>query len=172
MDKINRYELRVVQRYSADGEGDIETDASMKLEPRGRYVLFEDVVLLLAAQQGASVILPERMVVPGPLWKDARQPYGNPLNHAEIEAAKSFNLALDEVVRLNATAAPKPAAADVKGLVEALELARETVATVAQYWPTECNTLSARERAKRRLARIDTTLAAYKAQGGEHGPGH
>ena len=49
-----------------------------------------------------GVVMPERWNVPRPMWKDARQPYGNPLNHADIEAAEKFNLALDEVARLNA----------------------------------------------------------------------
>ena len=49
-----------------------------------------------------GVVMPEGWNVPRPMWKDARQPYGNPLNHADIEAAEKFNLALDEVARLNA----------------------------------------------------------------------
>lgn len=49
-----------------------------------------------------GVVMPERWNVPRPMWNDARQPYGNPLNHADIEAAEKFNLALDEVARLNA----------------------------------------------------------------------
>lgn len=62
-----------------------------------------------------GVVMPERWNVPRPMWKDVRQPYGNPLNHADIEAAEKFNLALDEVARLNAAqAAP---AADA-GLVD------------------------------------------------------
>ena len=64
-----------------------------------------------------GVVMPERWNVPRPMWKDARQPYGNPLNHADIEAAEKFNLALDEVARLNA--APAAPAADA-GMVEAL----------------------------------------------------
>lgn len=52
-----------------------------------------------------GVVMPERWNVPRPMWKDARQPYGNPLNHADIEAAEKFNLALDEVARLNAAPA-------------------------------------------------------------------
>ena len=56
----------------------------------------------LAALKAQGVVMPERWNVPRPMWKDARQPYGNPLNHADIEAAEKFNLALDEVARLNA----------------------------------------------------------------------
>ncbi len=52
--------------------------------------------------ENAQVVMPERWNVPRPMWKDARQPFGNPLNHADIEAAEKFNLALDEVARLNA----------------------------------------------------------------------
>lgn len=52
--------------------------------------------------ENAQVVMPERWNVPRPMWKDVRQPYGNPLNHADIEAAEKFNLALDEVARLNA----------------------------------------------------------------------
>lgn len=51
--------------------------------------------------ENAQVVMPERWNVPRPMWKDVRQPYGNPLNHADIEAAEKFNLALDEVARLN-----------------------------------------------------------------------
>lgn len=52
-------------------------------------------------RQPSGVVLPERWNVPRPIWKDARQPYGDPLNKADIEAAEKFNLALDEVARLN-----------------------------------------------------------------------
>ena len=62
-----------------------------------------------------GLVMPERWNVPRPMWKDARQPYGNPLNHADIEAAEKFNLALDEVARLNA--APAAPAADA-GIVD------------------------------------------------------
>lgn len=57
---------------------------------------------LLPTTKAQCVVMPERWNVPRPMWKDARQPYGNPLNHADIEAAEKFNLALDEVARLNA----------------------------------------------------------------------
>ena len=56
----------------------------------------------LAELKAHGVVMPERWNVPRPMWKDVRQPYGNPLNHADIEAAEKFNLALDEVARLNA----------------------------------------------------------------------
>ena len=83
---------------------------------RARVVELEDLVLSLqckaiegdelraelAAIKAQGVVMPERWNVPRPMWKDARQPYGNPLNHADIEAAEKFNLALDEVARLNA----------------------------------------------------------------------
>ena len=65
--------------------------------------------------ENAQVVMPERWNVPRPMWKDARQPFGNPLNHADIEAAEKFNLALDEVARLNA--APAAPAADA-GIVD------------------------------------------------------
>ena len=55
--------------------------------------------------EAQGVVMTERWNVPRPMWKDARQPYGNPLNHADIEAAEKFNLALDEVARLNAAPA-------------------------------------------------------------------
>lgn len=48
-----------------------------------------------------EVVMPERMVVPMPIWKDARQPYGDPLNAVRIGETSHFNLALDEVARLN-----------------------------------------------------------------------
>ena len=56
----------------------------------------------MSEAKAQGVVMPERWNVPRPMWKDARQPYGNPLNHADIEAAEKFNLALDEVARLNA----------------------------------------------------------------------
>ncbi|MGY8831288.1 MAG: hypothetical protein ACKVIS_17435 [Pseudomonadales bacterium] len=55
--------------------------------------------------QPSGVVLPERWSVPRPIWKDARQPYGDPLNKSDIEAAGKFNLALDEVARLNSSPA-------------------------------------------------------------------
>lgn len=64
-----------------------------------KYLLGEPV----SEAKAQGVVMPERWNVPRPMWKDARQPYGNPLNHADIEAAEKFNLALDEVARLNAT---------------------------------------------------------------------
>lgn len=46
--EVKRYELRIVDRYAGDGTGDIETDARMKQEAKGRYVLFSDYEALLA----------------------------------------------------------------------------------------------------------------------------
>lgn len=46
--EVKRYELRIVDRYAGDGTGDIETDARMKQEAKGRYVLFSDYDTLLA----------------------------------------------------------------------------------------------------------------------------
>lgn len=46
--EVKRYELRIVDRYAGDGTGDIETDARMKQEAKGRYVLFSDYDALLA----------------------------------------------------------------------------------------------------------------------------
>ena len=57
----------------------------------------------IAALRQSCVVLPDHMAVPRPIWKDARQPYGNPLNDAEIKGAELFNLAIDEVARLNAS---------------------------------------------------------------------
>lgn len=45
--EVKRYELRIVDRYAGDGTGDIETDARMKQEAKGRYVLFSDYDALL-----------------------------------------------------------------------------------------------------------------------------
>lgn len=59
-----------------------------------------------AQPQSDGVIVPDRMVVPKPIWKDARNPYGDPLNAADIRGAEMFNLAIDEVLRLNSAAAP------------------------------------------------------------------
>ena len=53
------------------------------------------------ASRSREPLLPEAWVIPLPLWSDSRQPYGRPLNHGEIEAAKGFNLALAERTRLN-----------------------------------------------------------------------
>lgn len=61
-----------------------------------------------------GVVMPERWNVPRPMWKDARQPYGNPLNHSDIEAAEKFNLALDEVARLNAAPVQRVSVPDGK----------------------------------------------------------
>jgi hypothetical protein len=55
----------------------------------------------LRAQLAQKVVLPERMNVPMPIWRDVRMPYGTPLNGVEIGRAEHFNLALDEVARLN-----------------------------------------------------------------------
>ena len=54
-----------------------------------------------AQSHSDGVIVPDRMVVPKPIWKDARHPYGDPLNAADIRGAELFNLAIDEVLRLN-----------------------------------------------------------------------
>jgi len=68
---------------------------------------FSGDVTLYAAQVDKQVVMPDRMDVPGQLWSDTRQPYGRPLNFVEIAESKMFNMALDEVARLNA-AAPAP----------------------------------------------------------------
>ena len=60
----------------------------------------------LRAQLKAKASVPDRMAVPKPLWKDARNPYGDPLNAADIRGAEMFNLAIGEVLRLNSAAAP------------------------------------------------------------------
>jgi len=49
--EVKRYELRIVDRYAGDGTGDIETDARMKSEAKGRYVLFSDYAALLAESE-------------------------------------------------------------------------------------------------------------------------
>ncbi|WP_313489138.1 hypothetical protein [Stutzerimonas nitrititolerans] len=52
--EVKRYELRIVDRYAGDGTGDIETDARMKQEAKGRYVLFSDYEDLLAERDAAQ----------------------------------------------------------------------------------------------------------------------
>lgn len=52
--EVKRYELRIVDRYAGDGTGDIETDARMKQEAKGRYVLFSDYEALLAERDAAQ----------------------------------------------------------------------------------------------------------------------
>ena len=54
----------------------------------------------------AKASVPDRMTIPKPLWKDARHQLGDPLNAADIRGAEMFNLAIDEVLRLNSPAAP------------------------------------------------------------------
>lgn len=46
--EVKRYELRIVDRYAGDGTGDIETDARMKQEAKGRWVSWDDYESLLA----------------------------------------------------------------------------------------------------------------------------
>ena len=55
--EVKRYELRIVDRYAGDGTGDIETDARMKQEAKGRYVLFSDYEALLAERDRLSLAL-------------------------------------------------------------------------------------------------------------------
>ncbi|TLX52778.1 hypothetical protein DN824_21970 [Stutzerimonas nosocomialis] len=57
--EVKRYELRIVDRYAGDGTGDIETDARMKQEARGRYVLFSDYDALLAERDAYKAELAE-----------------------------------------------------------------------------------------------------------------
>ena len=59
-----------------------------------------------AQPQSNGVIVPDRMVVPKPIWKDIRHQLGDPLNSAEIRGVEMFNLAIDEVLRLNSAAVP------------------------------------------------------------------
>ena len=46
--EVKRYNLCTVDRYAADGTGDIETHADMRLDPKGRFVLDSDYDALLA----------------------------------------------------------------------------------------------------------------------------
>ncbi|MGE4335329.1 MAG: hypothetical protein AB7E55_05050 [Pigmentiphaga sp.] len=55
--EVKRYELRIVDRYAGDGTGDIETDARMKQEARGRYVLFSDYDALLTERDALAEAL-------------------------------------------------------------------------------------------------------------------
>jgi hypothetical protein len=57
--EVKRYELRIVDRYAGDGTGDIETDARMKQEAKGRYVLFSDYDALLAERDAARMRVKE-----------------------------------------------------------------------------------------------------------------
>lgn len=57
--EVKRYELRIVDRYAGDGTGDIETDARMKQEAKGRYVLFSDYNALLAERDAARMRVKE-----------------------------------------------------------------------------------------------------------------
>ena len=79
---------------------------------------YQSEIAALKAQP-SGVVLPERWSVPRPVWKDVRQPYGDPLNKSDIEAAGKFNLALDEVARLNSSpvSAGEPVPATI-GLTE------------------------------------------------------
>ena len=77
---------------------------------REKAIAADDELAVIKAQ---GVVMPERWNVPRQMWKDARQPYGNPLNHADIEAAEKFNLALDEVARLNAAPVQQVSVPDV-----------------------------------------------------------
>ena len=61
----------------------------------------EELEAELAAIKSAPVVMPERLTVPMPIWKDVRQPYGDPLNAVRIGEVTHFNLALDEIARLN-----------------------------------------------------------------------
>ncbi len=80
----------------------IETAADNCEVLRARLAKYEDAEGNPKAQPSV-VVLPERWSVPRPIWKDACQPYGDPLNKSDIEAAGKFNLALDEVARLNSS---------------------------------------------------------------------
>lgn len=90
--------------------------------------------------ENAQVVVPERWNVPRPMWKDARQPYGNPLNHADIEAAEKFNLALDEVARLNAAPVQQVSVPDGPAKMqwpEIVALVNEVLGCEAHKYPCE-----------------------------------
>jgi hypothetical protein len=55
--EVKRWDLRIVNRYAGDGTGEIETDATMKAGPHGRYVLHSDYDALLAER---DALLDER----------------------------------------------------------------------------------------------------------------
>ena len=110
-------------------EGQPADDASgycFELEEFDLFIerLMSEVARLNAAPvseaKAQGVVMPERWNVPRPMWKDARQPYGNPLNHADIEAAEKFNLALDEVARLNAAPVQQVSVPDVSAMARIL----------------------------------------------------
>ena len=63
--EVKRYELRIVDRYAGDGTGDIETDARMKQEAKGRYVLFSDYEALLAERDALKSELADLVRVVG-----------------------------------------------------------------------------------------------------------
>ncbi len=52
--EVKRWDLRIVNRYAGDGTGEIETDATMKAGPHGRYVLHSDYDALLAERDAAQ----------------------------------------------------------------------------------------------------------------------
>ena len=71
-------------------------------DPRNWAGVYDAMIAAVPGQSHSDgVIVPDRMVVPKPIWKDARHPYGDPLNAADIRGAELFNLAIDEVLRLN-----------------------------------------------------------------------
>lgn len=52
--EVKRWDLRIVNRYAGDGTGEIETDATMKAGPHGRYVLHSDYDALLAERDALA----------------------------------------------------------------------------------------------------------------------
>lgn len=43
MNELQRYRLKVVDRYAADGSGDISTEATMVPSDKGQWVAFQDL---------------------------------------------------------------------------------------------------------------------------------
>lgn len=81
--EVKRYELRIVDRYAGDGTGDIETDARMKQEAKGRYVLFSDYDALLAEREMLKAALDDI----GGLSRALRQGGPDPMDLQDLSNA-------------------------------------------------------------------------------------
>jgi len=82
--EVKRYELRIVDRYAGDGTGDIETDACMKQEARGRYVLFSDYDALLAERDRLREALEAMLEIHGVTQRYAETHIEIPLSWVEV----------------------------------------------------------------------------------------
>lgn len=89
----------VMQRLGDENQK-LRSELAAAKETISRYeTTAENCDLLRSAN--SAVVMPDKWIVPAPIWPDARMPYGKPHNGAEISAAESVNLVLDEVARLN-----------------------------------------------------------------------